>query len=98
MGFLLPERRHGMTKEDFQKAEAPGEAVLLERKVKYRAKKTLRELCESVVCLLASPVCKKFKSVSGCKVGDKCPLRHTEADSQPSAKSKRSGGKGQLLC
>ena len=37
-------------------------------------------------------------SVSGCKFGDQCLFRHTEADGEPSKKPKKSGGKEQLPC
>ena len=42
------------------------------------------------------PVCQNYKTDSGCKFGDKCLFGHTEADSQPSKKSKKSGGKGSV--
>ena len=32
------------------------------------------------------PVCQNYKSVSGCKFGDQCLFRHTEADGQPTKK------------
>ena len=40
------------------------------------------------------PVCQNYKSESGCKYGDYCQFRHTEAGGQPSKKSKKRGGKG----
>ena len=42
------------------------------------------------------PVCLNDKSESGCEVGDKCLFTQTEADSQPSKKSKTSGGIGSV--
>ena len=42
------------------------------------------------------PVCQNYKSESGCKYGDHCQVRHTEAGGQPSKKSKKSGEKDQL--
>ena len=42
------------------------------------------------------PVRLNDKSESGCEVGDKCLFTQTEADSQPSKKSKTSGGKGSV--
>ena len=42
------------------------------------------------------PYVKNYKSDSGCKFGDQCLIRHTEAGGQPSKKSKKSGGKDQL--
>ena len=33
---------------------------------------------------------------SGCNFGDQCLFRHTQADGQPSTKSKESGGKGSV--
>ena len=40
--------------------------------------------------------CLNYKSESVCKYGDRCDFRHTEADGQPSKKSKKSGGKGSV--
>ena len=39
------------------------------------------------------PVCQHHRKESGCKFGEKCVLRRTEADS-PAKKPKKSGGKG----
>ena len=41
-------------------------------------------------------MCLNYKSESGCTYGEKCRFRHTEADGQPSKKSKQSGGKGSV--
>ena len=40
------------------------------------------------------PVCQNFRSESGCTYGDKCRLRHVEAEEKPSKKSKKGGAKG----
>ena len=55
----------------------------------------LRGKCTNPSCnFWHPPVCLNYKSESGCKHGDKCRLRHTEVDGQPSKKSKKSGVKG----
>ena len=41
-------------------------------------------------------VCQNYKSVSGCKNGDYCQLRHTEVDGQPNNKSKECDGEGSV--
>ena len=43
-----------------------------------------------------TPVCLNCKSESGCKCGDRCLFRRTEADGQPSKESKKSGGNGSV--
>ena len=43
------------------------------------------------------PVCQNYTSESGCQFGDKCLVRHTEAEGQPSKMSNNSGGLDQLL-
>ena len=79
------------------KALAPGEKVLVQGKVRKRAKITSSELVRNPSCdYWHPPVCQNYMSVSGCKFGDKCLLRQTEADGQPSRKSKNSGGKGSV--
>ena len=40
-------------------------------------------------------MCQNYISVSGCKFGDQCQFRHTEADGRPSKKSKK-GDKGSV--
>ena len=42
------------------------------------------------------PHVKIYKSESGCKFGDKCLFRHTEADGLPIKRSKKSDGKGSV--
>ena len=42
-------------------------------------------------------MCQKYKSESGCKFGEKYELRHTEVESQPNKKPKKTGGRG-LRC
>ena len=42
-----------------------------------------RKLHGSVVFFWHFPVCQNYISESGCKFGDKCLFRHTEADRQP---------------
>ena len=38
-----------------------------------------------------------YKSESGCKFGEKCVFKHTELDSQPNKKPKKTGGKGSVV-
>ena len=39
------------------------------------------------------PVCLNYKSVSGCKYGDKCHFRHTDAGGQPNKSQRKVAGK-----
>ena len=65
--------------------------------VRMRAKVTAEEIAQiRRVSIGNSPVCQNFKYESGCKFGDKCLFRHTEADGQPSEKSKKCCGKGSV--
>ena len=47
--LLLQDRRHKMTEEDLRKETPPGEVVHPERKVKDRARITLKGIYETVV-------------------------------------------------
>ena len=72
----------------------PGEKVLLEGKVRKRANV---RICTNLWCnCWHPPVCQNDISESGCKFGDNCLFRHTEADRQPSKKLKNSGVKGSV--
>ena len=52
----------------------------------------LRGKCTSPSCnCWHPPVCLNYKSESRCTCGEKCRVRHVEADGQPSKKSKKSG-------
>ena len=42
------------------------------------------------------PVCQNYKTESGRRFGEKCVFWHTEVNSQPSKKPKKSGGKGSV--
>ena len=85
--LLLQRRRHRLTEEDLRRALAPGEEVLLEGKVRKRA--NVRN-CTNLWCnCWHPPVCQNDMSESGCKFGDNCLFRHTEADRQPSKKVDR---------
>ena len=67
------------------------------RKGQKAGKHHLKGTCSNSSCnSWHPPVCQNCKSVSGCKLGDKCLFRHTEVDGQPSTKSKKSGGKGSV--
>ena len=60
-------------------------------------KKIFQGKCTAPSCnLWHPPVCHNYKSEAGCKFGDHCLSRHTEADRQPSKKSKEGGGKGSV--
>ena len=89
--LLLRRRRHWLT------GESPRQAVILARRSywKERSKSVQkfpqRKLHKSVVWW-HPPVGQNYTSDSGCKFGDKC--LYTEADRQPSTKSKKSGGEG----
>ena len=66
-----------------------------ERSVKNRAELTSEETARiRRVIIGILPFVKNYKSDAGCKFGEKCVFRHTEVDSQPSNKTKNSGGKG----
>ena len=83
--LLLQRRRHSLTEEDFRTVLAA------ERKSFWK------ERSESVQKLPFFSACQTHKSTSGFEFGDQCQFRHTEAGRQPSKKSKKSGGKDQLL-
>ena len=87
-------RQTKMTEEDIRKESPSEEVVLQEGKIKERADITLKETAR-IRCVIIGipPVCQHHKTDSGCKFGDKCVFRHTEDDSQPSKKQKKSGGK-----
>ena len=93
--ILLQDRRHRPTEEDLRVETPPWEVVHPERSIKNRARITSKEfariLRESIGIL---PYVETYRTESGCKFGDKRLFRHTEADSQPSRKSMKSGGKG----
>ena len=44
-------------------------------------------------CYWHPPVCHNYKSETGCTFGNKCSVRHVEADVKPSKKSKKGGAK-----
>ena len=56
-----------------------------------------RNLYESFMFFWRPPVCQNYTYESGCQFGDKCLVRHTEAEGQPSKMSNKSGGLDQLL-
>ena len=83
--------RHRLRERNHQKVQALEEKVLLEQEARLHAQIFPKEaLCEC----WHPPVCENTKFVSGCKVGDQCLFRQTEADRQTSKKYKKSGGKG----
>ena len=66
-----------------RKALVPREKVLLEGKVRLRANVTLKDMAQiRRVMFWHLPVCQNYISDSGCKFGDKCLFRHTEAAAQ----------------
>ena len=72
-------------------------AAFQEGKIKDRARITLKGNCTNPSChYWHPPVCQNYISESGCKFGEKCVFRHTEVDSQPSRKSKKSCGQGSV--
>ena len=86
-----------MTGEDLRK-EVPQEAVVLqEGDVKEGAEITLKETVQvHRVIIDIFPYVKTTKSDSRCKFVEKRVFRHTEVDSRPSKKPKKSGGKGSV--
>ena len=67
------------------------------RKGEKACKVTSKEIAQMASCdHRHPPVCQNYKSESGCKFSDTCLFSHTEADGQPSKKSKKSGGKGSV--
>ena len=79
--LLFQGRRHTMTEENLLKESLPEAVVPQEGEIKKCADVTLQEHCEKE---------------SGCKFVEKCVFRHTEIDSQPNKKPKKSGGKGSV--
>ena len=84
--LLLGKRRPGLTEGSFfincfLRGEGPSGL-----KGRRQCKDFLRDYDTLPVCII-------YKSESGCKCGDSCLFRHTEADGQPSNKSKKGGGK-----
>ena len=92
--LLLQRRRSRLTEEDLRQEKSPAERVLLERKVKERAKTEVVRIRRATIGIL--PYVKNYKSELGCKVGDKCLLRRIEADGWPSKKCKKVVEKDQL--
>ena len=85
-----------MTEEDFRKETPLGEVVHPERKVKDRARITLRGIVRirlMFVCIL--PYVEITNSLE-VQIRRHVSVRHIEADSQPSKKLKESGGKGSV--
>ena len=85
-----------MTEEDFRKETPLGEVVHPERKVKDRARITLRGIVRirlMFVCIL--PYVEITNSLE-VQIRRHMSVRHIEADSQPSKKLKESGGKGSV--
>ena len=95
--LLLHDRRRQMTEEDLAKGSAPRSSSPSGRKNQRPCKNYLKKgNCTNPSCHHWPPVCQNYKSESGCKFGEKCVFRHTELDSQPCKKSKKSCGKGSV--
>ena len=53
--------------------------------------------CHNPSCKFWHPhVCRNYKSEKGCVHGDKCHVRHGEAERKPNKKSKKGGAKGSV--
>ena len=92
--LLLQGHRLRLTEEDLRQEKSQGERVLLERKVEKHTS-SCKGNCTNPLCnFWHPPVRQNYKSETGCNIGDKCLVRHTEADRHHSKKkSKKSGGK-----
>ena len=94
--LLLRRRGHRLTEENPRKVLVPEEWKKRPKTVK---KKNLKGKCTDPSCdYWHPPVCRNYKSESGCKFGEKCVFRHTEVDSQPSRSRRRMVVKVLLPC
>ena len=85
--LLLQRRRHRLTIENARKVLAPRETSFWKERSESVQKLPQKKLHKSVVVIIdILPFVKNYKSDSGCKFGDTCLFRHTEADRQPSKK------------
>ena len=71
--------------------------LLQKRGHRLTCRQSLKGKCTAPSCnFWHPPVCQNYQSESGCKVGDQCLFRQTEAGGQPSKKSKKSSGTGSV--
>ena len=90
---LLQKQRHRLTEENTRKVVVPGEKVLLEGKVRKRAKKSTKELVRIRRVIIGILSYVKIANLHrDANSATKCLFRYTEAEGQPSKKSNKSGG------
>ena len=95
--LLLQRRRHRLTIENARKVLAPRETSFWKERSESVQKLPQKKLHKSVVVIIdILPFVKNYISDSGCKFGDTCLFRHTEADRQPSKKCNKRGGQGSV--